>query len=69
MVLLVGLLADLVAANRKLLQDAIIRLRRLEYDYVERGARNAEEGTRNGERGMESVEREALSAKSEEGKG
>ena len=32
MVLLVGLLADLVAANRKLLQDAIIRLRRLEYD-------------------------------------
>jgi glycosyltransferase involved in cell wall biosynthesis len=33
MVLLVGLLADLVAANRKLLQDAIVRLRRLEYDY------------------------------------
>jgi glycosyltransferase involved in cell wall biosynthesis len=33
MVLLVGLLADLVAANRKLMQDAIVRLRRLEYDY------------------------------------
>jgi len=32
MVLLIGLVADLVAANRKLLQDAIIRLRRLEYE-------------------------------------
>ena len=42
MVLLVGLLADLVSANRKLLQDAIIRLRRLEFD--ERGARSAECG-------------------------
>ncbi len=31
-VLMVGLLADLVGANRKLLEDAIIRLRRLEYD-------------------------------------
>jgi hypothetical protein len=31
-VLLGGLLADLVAANRKLLEDAIMRLRRLEYD-------------------------------------
>jgi len=31
-VLLGGLLADLVSANRKLLEDAIIRLRRLEYD-------------------------------------
>jgi len=28
----VGLLADLVAANRKLLEDVVIRLRRLEYD-------------------------------------
>jgi len=32
MVLLAGLLADLVGANRKLLEDTIIRLRRLEYD-------------------------------------
>ena len=31
-VLLGGLLADLVAANRKLLEDALMRLRRLEYD-------------------------------------
>ena len=31
-VLLGGLLADLVGANRKLLEDVIIRLRRLEYD-------------------------------------
>lgn len=31
MVFLVGLLADLVSANRKLLEDALIRLRRLEY--------------------------------------
>jgi hypothetical protein len=30
-VLLGGLLADLVGANRKLLEDIIIRLRRLEY--------------------------------------
>lgn len=32
MVLLVGMLADLVGANRKLLEDALVRLRRLEYD-------------------------------------
>lgn len=31
-VLLGGLLADLVSANRKLLEDAIMRLRRLEYE-------------------------------------
>jgi glycosyltransferase involved in cell wall biosynthesis len=35
----VGLLADLVGANRKLLEDAIMRLRRLEY-----GASSAEQG-------------------------
>jgi glycosyltransferase involved in cell wall biosynthesis len=33
-VLVSGLLADLVGANRKLLEDAISRLRRLEYDHV-----------------------------------
>jgi hypothetical protein len=32
MVATTGLLADLVGANRKLLEDALIRLRRLEYD-------------------------------------
>ena len=31
-VLVAGLLADLVGANRKLLEDAVTRLRRLEYD-------------------------------------
>jgi glycosyltransferase involved in cell wall biosynthesis len=31
MVLLVGLLADLVAANRKILEDVLMRLRRIEY--------------------------------------
>ncbi|MCA9671496.1 MAG: glycosyltransferase family 2 protein [Myxococcales bacterium] len=40
-VLLSGLIADLVAANRKLLQDAIIRLRRLEYDGVPQRDRDA----------------------------
>jgi glycosyltransferase involved in cell wall biosynthesis len=35
-VLLGGLLADLVSANRKLLEDAIMRLRRLEYDATRR---------------------------------
>jgi glycosyltransferase involved in cell wall biosynthesis len=30
-VLLVGMLADLVGANRKLLEDALVRLRRIEY--------------------------------------
>ena len=38
MVLLVGLLADLVGANRKLLEDALIRLRRVEYDQARRGS-------------------------------
>lgn len=32
MVFLVGVLADLVGANRKLLEDALVRLRRIEYD-------------------------------------
>ncbi len=32
MVALFGILADLVSANRKLLEDALVRLRRLEYD-------------------------------------
>lgn len=34
MVLLVGMLADLVGANRKLLEDALVRLRRIEYDTI-----------------------------------
>ena len=38
-VLLSGFLADLVGANRKLLEDAIIRLRRLEYGDAERQAK------------------------------
>ena len=56
MVLLVGLLADLVAANRKLLQDAIIRLRRLEYDYPERRAENEERRAETVERGANGAE-------------
>jgi glycosyltransferase involved in cell wall biosynthesis len=42
-VLLGGLLADLVSANRKLLEDAIMRLRRLEYDAAQKPDRKPRE--------------------------
>lgn len=38
-VLLIGLLADLVAANRRLIEDALVRLRRLEGGVDDRSAR------------------------------
>jgi hypothetical protein len=43
-ILVAGLLADLVGANRKLLEDSLVRLRRLEYDRVPRSAAPPEIG-------------------------
>ena len=60
MVLLAGLLADLVGANRKLLEDTIIRLRRLEYDAGASSSSRPEGGAEAGSRedaGISTVQR------------
>jgi glycosyltransferase involved in cell wall biosynthesis len=43
MLLVVGILADLLSVNRRLLEDVLLRLKRLEYDGVGSGLRPVEE--------------------------